>query len=144
MGAPTSPSIDSVVADVVFDGVIKSPLRLQKNTVYVPAWEHAGGLNDRFAMATPSVAEQLGNRLFFTFGTCGSLPVHSEQYTKRFVETNKLKVVKIKKFRFYRVRAGGEVAERDLRLLVPCDRPALNKFVRAHNRTEAVDHGVSL
>lgn len=104
---------------------------VQPNTVYLPDWEHAKGYNDRFSLSVPQVAEQLGNRLFFTLGTCGSLPVHSEQYNKRFITVNNLDVVKMKKFRFYRVRANGAVATRDEKILLPCNRES---FILATGR----------
>lgn len=72
-------------------------------------------------MAVPEVAENLGARLLFTLGTCGSMPIHSEMYMKRFIAVNNLDVVMMTKFRFFRMRATGRLQLRDVEVNQPCD-----------------------
>lgn len=52
---------------------------MQPSTLYLPDFQHFNGLNDRFMMATPDVAEHVGDRMFFAWGTCGTRPIHAER-----------------------------------------------------------------
>lgn len=109
----------------------------------IPDHSHYQGLNDRFALATPAVAYDYGQRLTFTLNNCAERPIHAEKYAKWWAETRGFKVVKMPKFDFFRIRGNGVVAAGDAVAVRGCNMTELQAFpvpeayvdqVRVHRR----------
>lgn len=94
----------------------------------IPDHSHYKGMNDRFALASPAVAYDYGQRLDFTVNNCGNRPIHAELYALWWATTRGYKVVRMPRFDFFRIRATGTVAPGDAMTLPGCDIVEMYKF----------------
>jgi hypothetical protein len=94
---------------------------VQEHTIVVPDHSHYGGLNDRFAFATPQVAALYGRRIDFALELCPWEPIHAERYTSRWVRTQQFVAVKMPQFDFFRVRSNKIVGTADALQLKGCN-----------------------
>lgn len=64
----------------------------EKNDVYVPAWGSYSGINDRFALLSPSGAAAWKGRMDYTLQQCLVEPIHAELFAQNFALSSGFKV----------------------------------------------------
>ena len=80
---------------------------LQPDRLYVPDFDHWGGLHDRFAIGSPAVMHEYGNCIELLKPFCKHHPIHSETFLLWAMHEKSVDVSGRLNLTFERVRANG-------------------------------------
>ena len=97
--------------DVQYLHPLPMPL-LGKDEIAIPRFHLYSGMNDRFAICTRETYLMYGNIFPVLLSYSRHFPLHSETCYARYLKHNKIRIQYVS-FTFLRIRATGEIDERD-------------------------------